>query len=44
LPSRTWRHSVAHQPPRRLQPRHGEPPVNRLAPEPGDDDAQQMIS
>jgi len=35
---------VAHQPPRRLQPRHGEPPVNRLAAESGDDDAQQMIS
>jgi hypothetical protein len=35
---------VAHQPPRRLQPRHGEPPVNRLAPKSGGDDAQQMIS
>ena len=31
---------VAHQTPRRLKPRHGEPPVNRLAPESGDDDAQ----
>ena len=29
---------------RRLQPRHGEPPVPGAKPESGDDDAQQMIS